>query len=177
MLENLILDTRREFETFRFQTASRVTDFRGFAKEVISTILDYIDDATNGEDKLQEFIDTVEEVAASEGVEPQDVQRIRDACIELAEAIFAHLRDIGAYDEQGHIGFKFKELLGNDIVLQPLEPEDFGIPVEDDDLLLPDDPEAVRAITATAEKNDLANLYAEVAEGGDDDDEPNYIED
>lgn len=174
MTENIILDLRPEFEAFKFRTNGRVVNFKEFAKEVINHILYYANNASNGEDKLQEFLDTIEEVAVGEGMSGQDVLTIKDACVTLSEALFRHLQDIGAYDEQGSLGFKFRELLGNDIVLQPLEPEDFGLAVEDDDGLIPDDPLVAKEMVATAEQNDLANLYADVAVAEEDDD-VNYI--
>lgn len=156
MQDRLILDIASEFEKFRLQVKPLVTDFRAFAKETITSILEYIHGASEGLDMLQVFVDTLEEVAEDESVDEEGVQAIKDACYELGMAIFKNLQDIGAYDEDGELAFKFKEILGKDIVLEPLEPEDF---------IGGDSPEHEGDDVDGSDEEDRASLYEDLIDG------------
>lgn len=156
MYDRIILDLTSEFRTFREILEPLVDNFDDFATETIGSILQYVYNASGGADVLQDFADDVEKGAAESGSRTEEeIGAIKDAVLELAQAIFRHLQLVGAYDNEGHLAFKLKEIMGDDIVLTPLTPEDIAAIGEDDTPV--EDPNKLAELAAA---DDTANLYA-----------------
>lgn len=132
MDEDLILDVSSNYEEFRQRVRPLVGDFKKFAEDTIKTILEFIQYKTDAETNLNNCVDAIEEALGGEQVSErmpeESVEVIKEETFRLAEAIYHQLRDVGAYDPEGFLGFKFKEIIGRDIVLEPVTPEDFGTP-------------------------------------------------
>lgn len=156
MYDRIILDLTSEFRKFRETLEPLVDEFDEFARETIASILQYVYSASGGEDVLQHFADDVEKGAAENGNRSEEeVTTIRDAVLELGDAIFKHLMVVGAYDSDGHLAFKLHDITGDDIVLTPLTPEDYAAMGEDDTPV--EDP---NELARQAADQDTAALYA-----------------
>jgi len=132
MDDDLILDVSVAYDKFREDVRPLVADFKQFAQDTITTILEYIQQTKEADGMLEECARHIEEALASEKMATADTDIIKEAVFKLGEAILANLRDVGAYNEHGELGFKFKQMLGKDIVLEPISPEDYGSPAADD---------------------------------------------
>lgn len=123
MYDSIILDVAEEFKKFRKLTTPYVEDFDDFARETIDSILEYVMEASSGEDALQEFADHVEE-QCMETMTEEASKIVRDATLELGQVILKQLLDGKAYDHHGHLCYKLGTLAGPDIVLVPLSPDE-----------------------------------------------------
>lgn len=156
MQDTLILDIGEDYKKFRDRMLPLFGElrYRQFSKDTIQSILEYIHSAKDGADLLQEFVDELEETMNGEGMDEYQMEQIKEATLDLGQAMLKHLLDIGAYDVEGHLGFKLKEILGLDIALQPLSPEDLAD--EDVDASELEDPDAV---ANQRDALDRASLY------------------
>lgn len=167
MQDTLILDIAEDYKRFKeamFPLFGELR-YRQFAKDTIQSILEYIHNAKDGADMLQEFIDELEETMTEEGMDEQEIALVKEATLELGQAMLKHLLDIGAYDMEGHLGFKLKEILGYDIALQPLSPEDLA-----DDEIDISEVEDPSTIVALRDELDREVLYSEHGDNEGDDD-------
>lgn len=157
-VDNLILDMGNDFVLYRERVLPVLEDdFEDFTKELVKTILEFVQKAAEGQNMLQDMADQLQQIAREQGHTNAEVQILKDACLDLGVSIFENLMNLGAYDAEGFLGFKYGQILGTDLVLHPLTPEDLAEMDEGDTATDFVDPNAV---AERREAEDLANFYA-----------------
>lgn len=130
MYAKLILDVGPEFDEFKHKL-TRVDDLEEFVTEAITQILEYIMDESNALASIDEYVEVVKE-AISETKDITLAEDIAEAVREFGIVLFLAIQKAGGYEEDegedkdGVLRYKFSEVLGHDIVLAPLTPEDLS---------------------------------------------------
>lgn len=140
MYDSIILDISDEYKEFKKAT-SFIDDHEEFLEEVMGGILEYVMDASCGEDALQDFADDLQErYVKFEGVVNTEV--IKKTVLEFGQFVLKHLMENKAYDAHGLLCYKLGSLANDIVVLVPLAPDELpDEEVSEDDPDLEIDPE------------------------------------
>lgn len=115
MENTIILDMALVIKDFERMTYGMDLDGDAFLSEIISLVLDHIEEYTYAQGNIGEFVSHMRDLYENH-IDAADIDNFEKAVSNLTYAIFNNLAGIGAYDSDQILRYRFKAYVGKDLV-------------------------------------------------------------